>query len=561
MARHLIYKQKVTLHIPKKEAALAYQQRVSDLLQNQLKDSIENVFDQAFPSDEIIRIDSLKIDLGTLSAHNFEQEFKSQFISQLEKSLGTAKTEFTKDTGKQNGEVLTNARSLISALMFFLEKGYLPWYRTVQDKAEWETEIENSLSESEYKLFIDWLRDNYEESQVIIRRLVLQFSDAFLEDLLLRIARAFDDPWKLIYNDFTFLLNSQTTGATREARRSSVDGPPGTKYSDAVTADSGGVHEESGDETSDDDAAGTVGEATISESLIREKIWHYAFLVLLSKKGGDAGFDILDMLIRHFGVTETITTQKETKILQGLKTHTARLAFKKLVSILKTQQQNPESHVPKPEEDISAQSTEMSGDKNIIDEVINPAASEKKHKPAETKNRKKNLVIEKEVIYTNNSGIVIIHPYLRAYFESLGLCIEKKFINDTARQRAVLLLHYLATGSTEAAEFDLAIEKILCGYPREETLPASIRLSKKEKEESKSLLLSVISHWPPLKTTSITGLRETFFQRSGKLESKENGWLLTVEQKTLDILLGKLPWGFSTIRLPWMADMLNVDWY
>ena len=161
----------------------------------------------------------------------------------------------------------------------------------------------------------------------------------------------------------------------------------------------------------------------------------------------------------------------------------------------------------------------------------------------------------------SNSGIVILHPFLKSYFESLELLAEKKFINDEARQRAVLLLHYLATGETKVAEFNLTLQKVICGYPLDDTLPDELQLTEKEITESESLLNAVTNYWVPLNNTSVQGLRNSFLQREGKLELRENGWLLTIEQKTLDILLGKLPWGISTIRLPWMEQLLNVDWY
>lgn len=136
-----------------------------------------------------------------------------------------------------------------------------------------------------------------------------------------------------------------------------------------------------------------------------------------------------------------------------------------------------------------------------------------------------------------------------------------KFVDDQARERSVMLLYYLATGEVEAAEFDLPLQKILCGFPLEQSLATTIKLSKKEKTYSTELLTNVINYWEPLKNTSIAGFRETFLLRNGNLELRENGWLLKVEQKTLDILLGKLPWGFSTIRQPWMENILSVDWY
>ncbi len=179
-----------------------------------------------------------------------------------------------------------------------------------------------------------------------------------------------------------------------------------------------------------------------------------------------------------------------------------------------------------------------------------------------TQKKKQKLGNDKvdDMQYVINSGIVLLHPFLEMYFVELNLLLDKVFISDDACKRAVLLLHYLATAETEVAEFNLFLQKIICGLSTEETLPANIEITSKEKEESEKLLQSVINYWSPLKHTSLETLRSTFLQREGRLETKENGWLLTVEQKTIDILLDKLPWGFSTIRLPWMKDMISIDW-
>ena len=121
-------------------------------------------------------------------------------------------------------------------------------------------------------------------------------------------------------------------------------------------------------------------------------------------------------------------------------------------------------------------------------------------------------------------------------------------------------MHYLASGETEVAEFNLILEKLLCAVDFDEPVPNHIELSEKEKEESDNLLRSVTEHWAPLRRTSLQGLRTSFFQREGKLFRAEAGWILKVEQKTIDILLDKLPWGIGTIKLPWMDTVLNVEW-
>ena len=60
--------------------------------------------------------------------------------------------------------------------------------------------------------------------------------------------------------------------------------------------------------------------------------------------------------------------------------------------------------------------------------------------------------------------------------------------------------------------------------------------------------------------TSVAGLRESFLQRGGTLWRKDDAWHLQVEQKAFDMLLDQLPWGFATIRHPWMQQAVYVHW-
>lgn len=190
---------------------------------------------------------------------------------------------------------------------------------------------------------------------------------------------------------------------------------------------------------------------------------------------------------------------------------------------------------------------------NVIERTIDDTKNEVKRKPFV--DNKSN-----EAQYVSNCGIVLLHPFLEMYFDELSLLQKAQFINDESCKRAVLLLHYLATGETKLEEWNAVLQKALCGLALEETLLNTIELTDKEKEESNQLLRSVINYWTPLKNTSVEGLQSSFLQRAGKLEQKENGWLLTIEQKTIDVLLNKLPWGFSTIKLPWMNELISVDW-
>ncbi|MBD2753190.1 contractile injection system tape measure protein [Spirosoma validum] len=166
-------------------------------------------------------------------------------------------------------------------------------------------------------------------------------------------------------------------------------------------------------------------------------------------------------------------------------------------------------------------------------------------------------VDEGEVFYVPNAGVVLLHPFLSAYFTEVGLQPNRQ----SDHRRAVQLIHYLATGKTKTPEYEQGLPKILAGWPINQPIDGSIRLTKREKAEAKSLLDMVIAYWSALGSTSVAGLREGFFYRDGRLTKRDNGWLLQVERQTIDILLDQLPWGIGVIKHSWMNEFLYVEWY
>ncbi len=167
---------------------------------------------------------------------------------------------------------------------------------------------------------------------------------------------------------------------------------------------------------------------------------------------------------------------------------------------------------------------------------------------------------DKEGIFVSNAGIILLHPFLFRFFKNLNLFAEERFIDKLSHQKALYLLHYLATGNTSPQEYELVIAKIISGYSLEEPVNHSIKLTQHELKESESLLLSAIGQWEILKSTSPDGLREGFLQRNGKLYSKNGILTLQIEQGPIDMLLDHLPWNLSIVKLPWMKDILKVEW-
>jgi hypothetical protein len=165
------------------------------------------------------------------------------------------------------------------------------------------------------------------------------------------------------------------------------------------------------------------------------------------------------------------------------------------------------------------------------------------------------------VYYINNAGLVLLHPFLSAFFSQLGLYVEKDWKDDAAQRRAVLLLHYLVTGRQEIAEYELPLCKLLAGYPLNRPVEALLEVTTAEQAECDALLQEVIAQWSILKNTSVEGLQQSFLQRDGKLSRQDNGWLLQVGQQPYDILLDHLPWSTGVIRNSWMQELLFTEWY
>ena len=185
-----------------------------------------------------------------------------------------------------------------------------------------------------------------------------------------------------------------------------------------------------------------------------------------------------------------------------------------------------------------------------------------------------------QVLYVENAGLVILHPYLLRLFDMLKLTqstttqrpskknpqkmvkkTEVTFKGDPERERAVYVLQYLASKNEEAEEHELALNKVLCGM--EITSPfvsGKITLTDEEKETCEGLLAAVVQNWSILKDSPADMLRGSFFMREGRLEMKNAEWHLKVEETGIDVLLQHLPWSIGVVKLPWMENVLNVEW-
>ena len=168
--------------------------------------------------------------------------------------------------------------------------------------------------------------------------------------------------------------------------------------------------------------------------------------------------------------------------------------------------------------------------------------------------------LDEEGIFIVNAGTVLLHPFLKSLFNRLGLVKDAAFIDEHSQETSLYLIHYLSTGQIAAKEYELTLAKVLCAFPLEKPVETVESLPSEFTMEADRLLEAAISQWEILKNTSVAGLRESFLQRPGKIFSRNGNICIQVEKNSIDVLLDYLPWNLSIIMLPWMKDILRVEW-
>lgn len=163
----------------------------------------------------------------------------------------------------------------------------------------------------------------------------------------------------------------------------------------------------------------------------------------------------------------------------------------------------------------------------------------------------------------SNAGLVILFPFLPMLFMRLNMLSQDRrdFNSNESKVRAIFILqHLMASEDREYDEKDLFLNHLLINYPFNEPLPKRMELNQDELNTIDSLLEAAKTNWEKMRNTSMRGFQEAFLRRAGFIEKTEREWVLTVEERAFDILLDSIPWSYKLVRLPWMENILKVNW-
>lgn len=594
---HIILRQVFELEFPAGADGFALQQEITRIVWEKLLPQMETLFDRVAGPDELIRIDKLDLDIGHVPPEELEAALLRTVMKQMEEQLDIAIINRRAGT-----ERLPVADSYLKHWLFFLEKGHLPHQAASVPEPVLQTLVLEKLATE--TIAVERFSRLLRNSAAARLRLVRQHAEPFLVHLLETLTAASQQSLSDYRRETLRWLESARTSGIRLTFKQIPAASP-AQFSEFFWL------------SVFDLALGPTAFPPTTENLYAEWLRR-----LIASVGPDQArlslfwqevarlettpFPLLKKMLGLYPVLLKSAEQTSQYGVSGAGISSEPGEDSKTPPAGKELQ--PSGKQPAGEtgdagaEDQAGQGTtqnpaQTGSDKSprIPDVTISespsvvepersaPAVAGQEDSPATTgelqqagappEARKPDRASPPQTSaefavdartgdfwYVRNAGVVLLHPFLPPFFKTLGLVDAHDFVDEAARHKAVHLLHFLATGQTEAPEYELVLPRFLCGVPFEIPLERFPDITAAEQAEGEKLLMAAINHWNKLGNTSPGGLREGFLQRDGKLEKREAGWYLGVEQKTIDILLDFLPWNLSIIKLPWLPELLRVEW-
>ena len=523
--QHLIKKQMLELTLDKRLNHFHTQQLVSGHYWNNIVPLLEKIFDKVGNADEVIQLDKLEIDLGVVSEKSIEKkEWETLLQSKMEELL----TKMMHTTSSEK-KIIQQPKhlSIFQQWLFYMQHGYLPW-NAVSINAQWYQLVLEALAVDFES--VQMLRNVIKNDTRVLKRIIYQHNHVFLLTLSEVFTAAKQTELPVIISELALL----------------------TKF----IKEKESIHQ-----------ATTIKEIT-------NDLWQQSILLSVSVNENITGRKITPQLITSFVAQFPVKYKLPAALSAQLPVSAPLIAaavkiFKsskqvedkaqaKLKTTIEKAIQNKKVTVSKDDKETIVQQPQNNA-ASLDDGMVEAVATQTSYIQQLFQTTTADA-IDEDGVFVANAGVVLLHPFLHRLFIRLNLLDKGNFISDRLHQKALYLLHYLATGSTAAEEHELLIAKIVCAAREDMVVEKNIDIPSLDLEELDDMIAAAIQQWDKLKSASVAALREGFLQRNGKL-LKRNGCLyLQVEKSAIDILLDYLPWNLSMIKLPWMKEILRVEW-
>ncbi len=586
---HFIAKQITQLSIQNANEAFKIQNDFTNAFRREAVPMLEKLFDRLFGEGELVQIERLEIDLGNISAKDLSSgNFVQLLVQKLEEAL-TVSIHQAEKTPKR----LSIPENHFEQWLHFLEYGNFFWNTLQPGRETWLKDVLDTLG-IETKA-IKQTTKLFNTNPVALERLVLQHDSIFLKTIVELFTGYKQDKLIEFFQEWQQVLKSINKrffqGRATEIPRQQEQIFWTSILKKAVVQRQKKTWEQFCIEFLLDQIKKT--NSLYFLSIIQEKNNRYSIVNRLAKakqitrylseNQGDEfvkytekefveeqGSEIKteDRLVEGSSVKPTETKDLEERLISKTSEEKPDTPTMSQDKNIQENQQSPEKRKDSPESDEQNSEEVVKEKKDTVSTPQYPNTSTPQHSNTpipkhintpthQHPNTKKQ---ENGSWYIPHAGVVMLHPFLGHLFRKLGWTENGTFKNDAVLQKAILMIHYLATGEISTPEYQLTLPKFLCGVPLNTPLDHYITLEKEEKEEAENLLQAAIEHWGALGKVSNASIREGFLKREGKLEKSSTGWLLQIEKQTIDILLDKLPWNLGIVKLPQMEEVLKVDW-
>lgn len=526
MSRHLIHRQVLDLRYSDERRAKAAMDQWGDRFAKDWLPVIEEVLDELDQEGKWYRLERVELDLGKIKENQFpdilqkklKEVLKTQLLRQIPELRETKVGQKIPDSRQPQDE-----SKPLELLIYLLQYGRKPWWAS-KSKKEGIKDLVKLLVSEKNKPFLVWLQSesfteemverlrNHLEPGMIKKMLSLAFPEKNKESQnLVNALIASLSPEIISKNDLEKLLESRIAEAFLLAEKQIEN--PVTQWLKTWL-----IHSKTAFRPTQEALAELLVELIPDGFFQKSRI------------------DVLEKIWSKW--TQTPIFKNSSPRPQNLKNgqETGKDVFLEFLKTAKTK--------------LSASSLNKAS-------AINQLSSIPIRKDKKTLSEKLEL---DETLPISNSGLVLSAPFLPYFFKGLGLVENKEFISKEAQNRGVLLIQALLDESYSYEESDLLLNKILCGMGPSEPTEVNFSPSELEKEEIKNLLDAMVTRWSALKSTSGASMAKGFFRREGSLRRVDKGFQLLIPRISIDILLNRLPWTISIIKLPWMEETLYTEW-
>ena len=505
--RHVIRRECIDLAVEGGESeGFALHERVAALCEGALAAALDEAFARAAPGDEHWRFERIEIDAGCFTAESFERDFVAAVAAAVEEQVRVRKAQVVAQPAIAAGEGDTQwsgAQSIHEAWLYFLATGALPWWCHLPEGRTLESMVSAAWDAAEVA---DTPRGESPGQGRAVGSLPLR--PALLRVLAspvarLRLARQFS-------REFLERLLGRLAPEALVVLRDIVQ------------------------------AIRRTVAAAIPADAIPEQAWVAVFACIATQR--------------------TITPKELLQAWAALSPELVTPAMiESVVGPAATHDETPPLEHHGADTTAKERHVMTSNKTPTHEDTANAAAApliEGRLAPPRVAAPAKTLDLQ-EAFFVDCAGVVLLHPFLPKLFERRGIWVNQQLVDP---DRALALLHFLATGQTSAPEHALVLPKLLCGLEPSALAGAPVDLSEEDRSDVEAMMQAAIGYWSALGDTSYDGFRGNFLVRAGRLSKRGDDDLLQVEKRSWDILLNQLPWGIGVVRLPWMQRMLWVEW-